>query len=222
MDNRAAACDLRAEYRLRFSPLQDYRNRVWKVLAESFFQKFIPAEASVLDLGCGWGEFINHIRAAKKWGMDLNPDAPAHLEEEVTFLQQNCSQAWPLPDESLDVVFSSNFFEHLPTKADLQRTLQEAYRTVKTGGKLICLGPNIRFLAGSYWDFWDHHLPLTDRSLAEVLRMTGFRIELQRARFLPYTMVDKAPAPLFLIRWYLRFPLLWRFFGKQFLIVAEK
>jgi Methyltransferase domain len=55
------------------------------------------------------------IAAAKKFAMDLNPQAQQHLAKGVTLFQQDCSTAWPLPDKSLDVVFSSNFFEHLPS-----------------------------------------------------------------------------------------------------------
>ena len=36
------------------------------------------------------------------------------------------------------------------------------------------MGPNIRFVAGEYWDFWDHHLPLTERSLSEACQLRGF------------------------------------------------
>ncbi len=41
---------------------------------------------------------------------------------------------------------------------------------------------------GHYWDYFDHLIPLTDRSLAEALEMNGFRVEEQIPRFLPWTM----------------------------------
>lgn len=42
-------------HRHRFAGRQEYRNRVCQVLIGSFFQKFVPPEARVLDLGCGYG-----------------------------------------------------------------------------------------------------------------------------------------------------------------------
>jgi SAM-dependent methyltransferase len=127
-----------------------------------------------------------------------------------------------LPDNSLDIVFTSNFFEHLPDKAHLLATLREAHRCLQPGGRLIALGPNIRYLPGAYWDFWDHHVPLSDASLTEVLTNLGFRMERVVPRFLPYTMSDGRRHPLVLLRLYLRLPLAWRLFGRQFLVVAVK
>ncbi len=214
--------ELQKEYALRFTPLEAYRQRLWRILTADFFQKYIPRDATVLDLGCGWGEFINHVVAAKKLGMDLNPDATHKLAASVKFLCQDCSTAWELSDESLDIVFTSNFFEHLFKKQQLADTVRQAFRCLRPGGKLICLGPNIRYLPGTYWDFWDHHLPLTERSLRELLVMEGFRVTECIDRFLPYTMVGQRPSPLWLIRLYLKLPLLWRWYGRQFLVVAEK
>lgn len=217
-----AADDLQTIYSQRFAANQAYRLKVWNVLIADFFQKCIAASASVLDLGCGYGEFINQIAAGKKYGMDLNADTAKHLAPGTTFFQQDCSQPWPLPENSLDTVFTSNFFEHLPDKATLGRTLQQAHRCLKPGGRLICLGPNIKHLPGKYWDFWDHYLPLTELSLAEGLRNRGFSIERCEPRFLPYTMASGRQYPLVFIRLYLRLPSAWRFFGKQFLVMARK
>lgn len=216
------ADDLQRAYRQRFAERAAYREAVWQILVSEFFQRWIPRESRVLDLGCGWGEFINHVAATQRYGMDLNPDSAAHLDAGVTLIAQDCSQNWPLDDGSLDVVFSSNLFEHFPSKDALQAALTQAARCLRTGGRLICLGPNIRYVKGEYWDFWDHHLPLTDRSMSEVLQVLGFRIEHCWPRFLPYTMSRGKTPPLSLVRLYLRMPWCWPLFGKQFLIIAEK
>ena len=140
-------------------------------------------DATVLDLGCGYGEFINNIPAARKLAMDLNPDAPAHLAKEVEFLHQDCSAPWPLADKSLDVVFTSNFFEHLPDKECLNRTLRHALRCLKPGGRLIAVGPNIKYLHGEYWDFYDHHVYLSETSLGEAMEIEGYQIEIMTPRY---------------------------------------
>jgi SAM-dependent methyltransferase len=93
--------------------------------------------------------------------MDLNPaEGKNRLGAGVEFLEQDCSNEWPLPSNSLDCVFTSNFFEHLRGKDDLRRTLTQIYRCLRPGGRLICLGPNIRYLGGarrcqiSHWGRW--------------------------------------------------------------------
>jgi hypothetical protein len=52
--------DLPAIYRHRFEATGlDKRNRVWKVLCQYFFNPMIGPDQDVLDLACGYGEFIN-------------------------------------------------------------------------------------------------------------------------------------------------------------------
>ena len=113
-------------YGRRFAQNRAYRQKVWHALTGDFFQPLINPAGSVLDLGCGYGEFINQILAREKYGMDLNPDAARMLTPGVRYFQQDCSRTWPLPENALDSVFTSNFFEHLPDKATLGLTLEEA------------------------------------------------------------------------------------------------
>jgi len=218
----AASQEVQTIYGQRFAGHRMYRQRVWRVLTADFFQKWLNPSGAILDLGCGYGEFINQIIAREKYGMDLNPDSARMLVPGVKFIQQDCSRIWPLPENCLDGVFTSNFFEHLPDKSTLGRTIDQARRCLKPGGRLIALGPNIKCLPGAYWDFWDHYLPLTEASLCEGLENRGFQIERCFERFLPYTMVRAREYPPLLLRLYLKVPLAWRFLGKQFLIVAAK
>jgi SAM-dependent methyltransferase len=214
--------DLEKQYQRRFAALDSYRDSVWQVLVRDFFQQYVDPGATVLDLGSGWGEFIRHVHADRRIAMDLNPDMPSHVGPDAETILQDCSQRWQISDSSLDVVFASNFFEHLPDKEALRRTLYEALRCLKNGGRIICLGPNIRFLHGAYWDFWDHFLPLTDRSMIEVLTLTGFTMERIEPRFLPYSMSQRFTPPIVFVSLYIRLPFLWRILGKQFLLVARK
>jgi SAM-dependent methyltransferase len=214
--------ELSRVYAHRFDAAREYRRGVWGVLVKNFFQRLVPDGAVVLDLGCGYGEFINSVRAGKKLGMDLNPGSKGNLDGNVEFIQQDCSVRWPLSDGSLDVVFTSNFFEHLPDKTTLGQTLNQVFRCLKPDGRLIALGPNIKYTGGRYWDFWDHYLPLTEASLSEGLTVRGFDIEQCHSQFLPYTMVGAHQYPLWSVAAYLRFPILWRWKGEQFLVVARK
>ena len=137
--------DLQRIYEQRFGRDLEYRQQVWQVLVSQVFQRFAAPNAAVLDLGCGYGEFIRHIRCGRKFAMDLNPDAPRRAGPGVECFVQDCSAPWPLPDGALDLVFTSNFFEHLPDKAALGRTLDEACRCLRPGGRLVAMGPNIRY-----------------------------------------------------------------------------
>ena len=221
-DAQTVRPELDALYARRFSNETEYRDRVWGALVKDYFQKFVPAEARVLDLGCGYAQFINAVDARVKYAMDLNPHARELVRSDVTFFLSDCAERWPLEDASLDVVFTSNFLEHLPDKTAVRRTMAEAARCLAPNGTIVCLGPNIRFLSGEYWDFWDHHVPMSDRSLREVLELSGFHLETCIPRFLPYTMSDGKQPPIALLRAYLRMPFAWRILGRQFLLVARR
>ena len=210
------------EYRLRFEKMEQYRNGVWQILCSQFFAQYIPEDSTVLDLGAGWGEFSNNIKAKTKFAMDLNADTQKHLASDITLLHQDCSDLWQLESDSLDVVFTSNFLEHLPDKPLVDKTMAEAYRCLKKGGRIICLGPNIKYVHGAYWDFWDHYIPFTEASIEELLKLSGFSVIKNIPRFLPYSMSNDKNPPLFTVSLYLKMPFIWPLFGKQFLVIATK
>jgi SAM-dependent methyltransferase len=222
MNEAFGPLELQKEYQRRFSAIESYRHEVWSRLVSGFFQTLVPEQSAVLDLGCGYGEFINQIKARTKYAMDLNPDAGARLNGDVQFFLHDCSVEWPLPPNSLDVVFTSNFFEHLPSKLLLTRVIEHAVRCLRPGGRLICLGPNVKYLSDCYWDFWDHHIPLSDRSLQELLEIKGLGILKIWQRFLPFTMSNGLKPPPAFVSLYLKIPWIWPLLGRQFLIIARK
>jgi SAM-dependent methyltransferase len=216
------AARLPEQYRRRFEAEHLARQEVWRVLVDAWFGRYLDGVDAVLDLGCGWGAFVNQVDVPVRYGLDLNPDAADHLAPGVELLAQSASDPWPVPDASLDLVFSSNFLEHMPDRDAILAALDEAARCLRPGGRIVCLGPDIRYARGAYWDFFDHVVPLTARSLAEALELTGLRTVEVIDRFLPFTLAGKPAPPSWLIRTYLRLRPAWRVVGKQFLVIAEK
>jgi SAM-dependent methyltransferase len=194
---------------------------MWEVLCSEFFQRWVREKDTVLDLGAGTCEFINAIRCGRKIAVDLNPEVANHVRDAKVFVAPSTDLA-PVASSSVDVVFSSNLFEHLPDKAAVLQTLAECRRVLRRGGLLMILQPNIRYLPGRYWDYFDHHTPLTHLSMVEALELSGFGPRRVIPRFLPYTVKDsKAPRSLLLLRAYLRMPFLWAILGRQMLILAS-
>ncbi|MBV5317440.1 MAG: class I SAM-dependent methyltransferase [Desulfobulbaceae bacterium] len=220
MDGR----ELSELYKIRFTDDQIPRkNAIWQVICHDYLQKFINPTDTVVDIACGFGEFLNNIKAEKKIAVDLNPDAKLFLNPEIEFYQCMATKlSSVVVNGSADIVFSSNFLEHLPDKKTLDEFLDQVLVSLKPCGKYIILGPNLRYLPGKYWDFYDHHLGLTHLSLTEALQLKGFNIEVCIDRFLPYTTQGALPTHPFLVKAYLKCPMAWKFLGKQFLIVAHK
>lgn len=214
--------DLCKLYRFRFREFDRVgKMRIWKVLCARFFQPLIGEDRIIVDLACGYGEFINNIRGSKKYAVDLNPDARAHLAPDVEF-RLSRADAMTIGDAGVDVVFASNFLEHLRTKEECDRVFAEVRRILRPGGRFVIMGPNIRYLAAEYWDFYDHYLPLSHLSLEEGLVQADYEIERLIPRFLPYTTRSRLPQHPRLVALYLANPFAWRLLGKQFLVVARK
>ena len=152
----------------------------------------------------------------------MNEETKQYADKDIHVIQNNSSDMTALKDASVDVAFTSNFLEHLPSKEELLTTLAETNRVLRRGGRFLILQPNIRFLHGEYWDFLDHHIPLTDRTLIEALELTGFHIIEVRPRFLPFTTKSRMPQHPWLIRLYLLVPPAQWLLGKQAWVVAVK
>lgn len=197
-------------------------SQVWEVLTRSFFQKLISTNSKVLDIGCGFCHFLNHLKAKEKVGVDANPLAANYAAKDVTFIHTNDLSLKMLPDEHFDYVLLSNFLEHLDSTREVIALLGRVTELLKPGGKIIILQPNFRLLGAAYFDFIDHKTVLTDKSVEEALNIVGFTIERRIVRFLPYTTKSKLPQHPFLVRLYLRLRPMWLLLGKQSLFIAAK
>ena len=81
----------------------------------------------------------------------------------------------PMPDESLDYVFSSHMFEHVPT-TDYREVIRDWYRVLKFGGFIVCVVPHM-FLYEKKWSLpsrynGDHKQFFTPSFLLELFEMT--------------------------------------------------
>jgi len=209
-------------YSNRFSDADaSEKHALWSVLGR-YLQRYVPEDAVVLDLACDRGYFIEHIDARERWATDLR-DMSAHLSSDVTFVQSDGLElAHALPLASFDVVFMSNYLEHLPSGDAVVAQLQVVAELLRPGGVAIVLQPNIRLLGGAYWDFIDHKVALTEASLVEAAELAGLETVRVVKRFLPYTTKGRLPLSPFLVRTYLALKPAWLLLGKQTLFIARR
>ncbi len=212
--------ELRELYANRFHNEEAQRLDVWEVLCSRFFQKWVPDDAIVLDIAAGHCEFVNNIKARRRIAVDLNPDVIHKAGPGVEAIVTRSDELVGIDDGSIDRVFISNFFEHVPREV-IVSTLLAVRRVLKADGKLLVLQPNVRYCAKDYWMFFDHITPVDDRALVEAFTAAGFDVELNIPRFLPYTTKSRLPSGPGLVKLYLKVPLAWRVLGAQAFMVGR-
>ena len=196
------------------------KDRVWRVLTPFLEQRF--PDGPILDIACDRGYFVGNLARSERWATDIR-DVAGDLPPGVRFVQgSGLELARLVPTGWFAGVFMSNYLEHLQSNAEVVEQLKVARSILRPGGRLVILQPNIRLVGGAYWDFIDHHVALTERSLVEAAELAGLRTVEVRARFLPYSTKSRLPKHPALVRAYLAFPPAWRLLGKQTLYVGER
>jgi SAM-dependent methyltransferase len=195
---------------------------VWTILVQDYFQKLVPVDGRILDIGCGFCHFLNAVKGAQRIGVDANPAAARFAGPGVEVLRIENLDLLELPDGTFDFIFVSNFLEHLDSSKDVLALLRRVHSLLSERGRVAILQPNFRLLGWRYFDFIDHKTILTDASMREALDLAGLQIEREVDRFLPYTSKSRTPRHPALVRIYLRIPALWPLFGKQSLFVASR
>ena len=202
----------------RFTP-DPRRQILWQTLVAHEFQKHIPPAAAVLELGAGYGHFINAIQARRRIALDVWPGMTEHLAPGVEGIISDISQLDAITDDSIDYVFSSNCFEHV-SQQKLIDCLTQLRRKMKPGATLNLVQPNFKYCAREYFDDYTHVSIYTETGLADLLIAHGFKISRCVPRFMPFSIKSSMPVWPWLIRLYLSSP--FKPFGKQMLIRAVR
>jgi SAM-dependent methyltransferase len=196
------------------------KDALWRAICR-YLQRYVPRDGAVLDLACDRGDFIRNIDARERWACDVR-NVAQYLPESISFVQTDgLAIAATLPIAHFDLVFMSNYLEHLRSGEEVVEQLRVVARVLKPGGRAMVLQPNIRLTGPAYWDFIDHKVALTEKSLVEAAELAGFRTDALITRFLPYTTKGRLPVASTLARIYLRLPPAWLVFGKQTLYVGS-
>ena len=193
------------------------RATVWRHIC-AHLQRYVPVDGAVLELGAGYCDFSNNIRAARRVAMDIDAGVSERAGAGVATEVGDCADLERFDAATFDTVFASNLLEHLDRPATL-RLLDGVRRVLRPGGRIVLVQPNFRLRPREYFDDYTHVQIFTDRSLPDLLASVGFRIDRVEARFLPLTMKSRASGLSFLVPWYLRSP--FRPLAGQMLVVAS-
>lgn len=209
-------------YEARFDEREvSAKDAVWREIV-GFLQRYVDAGQPLLDIACDRGHFVRFVQASERWGSDIR-DVAAALPPDIRFVQASGLElAQHVPTTYFGTVFMSNYLEHLDSSDAVIEQLRVARDLVRPGGRVIILQPNIRLVGPRYWDFIDHRVALTDRSLLEAAELAHLRTVDLITRFLPYSTKGRLPSDPRLVRAYLAFRPAWLLMGRQTLYVGER
>lgn len=209
-------------YEYRFKDVKkDIKLMTWRIIG-AYIKKALRNPEIILEPGAGECEFINSFDAKEKWAIDSNSGFLNKFVASDVKALVGTVETVDLPSDYFDAVFISNFLEHLDSTDQVGVILERMYGALKQGGRMAIIGPNYKYCSKEYFDFADHKTVLTHVSLAELLHSAGFSIIKVVPRFLPISFRGRLPINRTIVKTYISVPLLWRFVGKQFLIIAEK
>jgi hypothetical protein len=194
------------------------RDVTWQALWRFHFRQMVPRDGCVLDLGCGYGSFINNVVARRRIAIDSWPDFPRHVAPGVETIVGSVTELDVLPDDTVDFGFASNLFEHL-TQAQFARVLDGLRHKLSSRGTLTILQPNYRYAYREYFDDYTHVSVYSHVSIADFLTANDYEVLSVVPRFLPLTVKSRLPVWPWLIAAYLASPV--KPMGKQMLIHAR-
>lgn len=135
----------------------------WKLSGE------IPAGGSILDIGCGPGNWLYPFRASHRvFGLDISGEAVRLAKASgIADAQVYDGKRIPFKGGAFDVVLCHHVLEHV---ADPKALLCEIRRVLSLAGKLILTVPHKRVHPqdASHINFWD------EAGLSALVRSAGF------------------------------------------------
>ena len=151
-------------------PYTTYPEKLCKHLYDRFnFDK----EMSLLEVGCGRGEFLRNFKnlGLSVYGCDLSDEVKDYLKDFDIKITDVDKQPLPYNDNSIDIIFSKSFIEHLYYPENF---LKEAMRILKPGGLLLTLTPDWESNYKIFFDDFTHRSPFTKTALKDAYKMTGY------------------------------------------------
>ncbi len=209
---------MKASYHdVRFT--SDPRRKVLgRALWRYYFSRQIAPDDCVLDIGCGYGAFINEVVARRRIGLNSWPEFTKYLEPGVEGIVGSAVEVGSLVKGQVDFALASNLFEHL-TQSELTRLLEGLRGILSQKGTLNVIQPNFAYAFREYFDDYTHVSVYTHVGLSDLISANGFEVIEVRPRFLPFSIKSRLPVSETLIRAYLALPI--KPLGKQMLIRAR-
>jgi SAM-dependent methyltransferase len=155
-------------------------------------ESLLPAGGSVVDVGCGTGEFLSTLPAGyRRVGLDVSEAMLAVARRKGLDVVHGSGDALPYADAEFDLATTFAVLHHVIDVDRVRATLREMCRVVRPGGAVLVWDHNP---LNPYWPILMRRLPqdqgdeklVQARTIVGELRAAGMSdIRLQRWTFTP-------------------------------------
>jgi SAM-dependent methyltransferase len=194
------------------------RETLWRALYDFYFKRWIREDDCVLELGAGYGHFINNVKARRRVALDVWPEMLNFIQDGVETRVGSVTDLSFLGDRAVDFAFASNLFEHI-TQEELACVLRQLNRKLSERGLLCLVQPNYRYAFKEYFDDYTHITIYSHVTMCDFVCSCGYEVVKCIPRFMPLTVKSRLKISPSLIWMYLNSPV--KPLGKQMLIIAR-
>jgi len=163
-----------------------------------FFKEFMPKDktSSIIDLPCGHGNILHFLKKegfTNCKGYDIDKGR-VEISRSLGFNAELSNALLQIKefDNNLQVIFSLDFLEHID-KADALNYIQDCYKALKPGGRLIVRTPVTDSIRGGLDLFNDftHKWAVNSSVLIAIFKQAGFKnVILKDERPQPYKFIN--------------------------------
>ncbi len=164
--------------------IKRYKTRTIAVFFQNPWYMDLPAGTKVLDIGCGSGELLLHLKelGCNAYGLDVDKITSKHLREkmDLNVITYDIDNKSSFEDDFFDVIIMRHSIEHFHNPVNV---LNEVRRILTAKGKLIIGIPNMNSfvagLTGEYWrdlDIPRHLFHFSPSTISTMLSSAGFSI----------------------------------------------
>lgn len=142
---------------------------------------YLPdADGKVLDIGCGFGQFLLELKRrgyTDIQGIDIDSESIEYcLSQNINVTQvKSLSSFASLNENAFDLIVMSHVLEHI-NKPEIIETLRLVRSMLSAEGRLVVMVPNAQSNTHAYWAYEDftHETIFTSGSISYVLQKAGF------------------------------------------------